>query len=253
MITKLKNRLRRSMVTDVRTAMRVSDAAHRLRGRRTRHPSVNAFEVLRLYAQYKGDAYFLQIGSNDGQKNDPIHDLIRDFSWRGILVEPMLRSFKKLADYYSDTRGGRLILENVGISEADGELSFYCLDHQDGDPPWYDQVGSFSEETFIRNICVVDGLEARARNVAIPTMTPESLLKKHGVETLDVLHIDTEGYDAKILQCMDLAALAPDLILFESEWLSEDELASCEARLRALGYVLRVSGGDTLAVQSLLS
>src|SRR5450755_3498299 len=33
---------------------------------------------------------FIQIGSNDGRKNDPLYKYIRKNAWKGILVEPDL-------------------------------------------------------------------------------------------------------------------------------------------------------------------
>ncbi|HET6992529.1 MAG TPA: hypothetical protein VFJ43_14445, partial [Bacteroidia bacterium] len=56
---------------------------------------------------------FVQIGSNDGKKNDPLHSYIRKNGWKGILVEPDPANFKKLVSYYSQVNG--LIFENLGI------------------------------------------------------------------------------------------------------------------------------------------
>ena len=42
-----------------------------------------------------------------------------------------------------------LLFENVGIGPERGEMLFYRLkDITDGEPGWYDQVGSFDKETF---------------------------------------------------------------------------------------------------------
>ena len=36
----------------------------------------------------KGKIFFIQIGANDGQWNDPIYKFIRRDRWSGILIEP---------------------------------------------------------------------------------------------------------------------------------------------------------------------
>src|SRR4051812_40969419 len=84
---------------------------------------------------------FVQIGSNDGKKNDPLFYYVKRNRWKGILVEPDPANFKKLLNNYMDTEG--LIFENVGIGPAAGDLLFYRLGNiTDQEPGWYDQVGS---------------------------------------------------------------------------------------------------------------
>ena len=63
---------------------------------------------------------FIQIGSNDGRKNDPLYQYIRKNGWKGILVEPDLANFKKLTNNYNLVKG--LIFENVGIGPGRGDL-----------------------------------------------------------------------------------------------------------------------------------
>ncbi len=33
--------------------------------------------------------YFIGIGANDGVTHDPLYPFVRDFGWRGIMVEPI--------------------------------------------------------------------------------------------------------------------------------------------------------------------
>src|ERR1700759_4606419 len=94
---------------------------------------------------------FIQVGSNDGKKNDPLNHYIRKNGWQGILVEPEPANFKKLVSNYS--QGNGLIFENLGIGPVRGEMPFYKLkDITEQEPGWYDQVGSFDRETFLKNI-----------------------------------------------------------------------------------------------------
>src|ERR1700682_1765375 len=81
---------------------------------------------------------FVQIGSNDGMKNDPLHRYIRKNGWKGILVEPDKVNFNKLRNNYSQVNG--LLFENVGIGPERGEILFYRLkDIKENEPGWYDQ------------------------------------------------------------------------------------------------------------------
>ena len=40
--------------------------------------------------------YFINIGANDGVFIDPIYPFIRDFGWRGLMVEPIPEAFAAL-------------------------------------------------------------------------------------------------------------------------------------------------------------
>src|SRR4051812_3099016 len=47
----------------------------------------------------RDEVFFVQIGSNDGKRNDPIHDLaIGNESWNGLFVEPVPQLFEKLKE-----------------------------------------------------------------------------------------------------------------------------------------------------------
>ena len=113
---------------------------------------------------------FVQIGSNDGIKNDPLHRYIKKNNWKGILVEPDKANFTKLRDNYSQMNG--LLFENVGIGPERGEMLFYRLkDITDSEPGWYDQVGSFDKETFIKNIEYGKELDKRIITDSLPVIT----------------------------------------------------------------------------------
>ena len=67
---------------------------------------------------------------------------------------------------------------------------------------------------------------------------------------MDLLQIDTEGYDYEILRTIDFSRLRPRFINYERELLQDDGPA-CRSMLSAAGYVLFDWGEDdkdTLAV-----
>ncbi len=112
-------------------------------------------------------------------------------------------------------------------------------------PYWYDQLGSFNKEHIINEL---DGiLEPYILSAALESIDLQQLFERNAVKNIDVLHIDTEGYDWKILSQLDLSIHAPKFILFEYNHLSKEEL---EASFSFLGkkYKLFNIGIDMLAV-----
>jgi FkbM family methyltransferase len=191
---------------------------------------------------------FVQIGSNDGKKNDPLHAYIRKNGWKGILVEPDLSNFKKLTNNYSDVKG--LIFENVGIGPVKGEMVFYRLkDITENEPGWYDQVGSFDRETFIKNINYGQDLEKRITADSLPVITFEDLLQKNNFRKVDLLHTDTEGFDYKILRSINFAEHDIRIVLFEGEWMTQFELRELIQYLRKYNYRIFRCGGDYVGIR----
>lgn len=204
-------------------------------------------EALRLAGE-SNIRFFVQIGSNDGKKNDPLYSYIRDRGWKGILVEPDPNNFIKLKESYNDLSG--LIFENTGIAPESGTLVFYKLKQISTDEPaWYDQIGSFDEATFQKNISYIKGLDNRIEKISLPVLTFEDLMAKHRAENVDLLQLDTEGFDYRILRSIDFRKYPVRLIIFETEWMSQFELRELVAWLRNLRYQIFCSGGDHIAIR----
>lgn len=171
------------------------------------------------------ETFVLQIGSNDGKTNDPLHALLQEHAqWRALLVEPIPYISERLRENYPDET--RFQIATVAIN-AGKDLPFYYVDpiakqqHPEL-PPWFDQLASFDRTHLTRHL---DGiLEPYIRVLDVRGITLEDLLKEQEVTQVDILHIDTEGYDWKVLQQLNLQAFQPDFILFERAHLSPQAL-----------------------------
>ena len=89
---------------------------------------------------------------------------------------------------------------------------------------------------------------ARIGDRELAEATVDGLLSRHQVERFDVLCIDTEGYDYEILRLVDLRRYRPEVVLFESNNLSEQDFAAAHRLMAEQGYRLFWENGDTLAV-----
>lgn len=196
--------------------------------------------------------FFVQIGSNDGNHGDPISGFIRrERRWSGIFVEPVPDIFKRLkASYGPDPR---FIYENVLIGTSPEPAKFYYVSERakqelgDAVPYWYDQLGSFDQQHIAKHL---DGLlvpyivEAELPSVPLPAM-----LARNGVQHIDLLHIDTEGYDYEVLKQFDFERFRPAVVLYEHKHLKPELRAQAQALLKGYGYILRPRIDDTLALQ----
>jgi FkbM family methyltransferase len=207
--------------------------------------------LLDAFARMHSRGHFVQIGSNDGAQQDPIREAILERQWRGVMVEPVPYVFERLKQNYGHLP--RVQLENVAIAEVDGTKPFYHLP-QTADwkgqniPEWYDALGSFSREVLLTHSVFIPDIAQRIVCTDVPTLTFDSLCKRAGFEQIDLLHIDTEGYDYEILKQIDLDRWRPHLIIYEHHHLGPAR-AECEAMLRRHGYDFMAEALDTWALR----
>lgn len=207
--------------------------------------------LLRAFAEHYPSAVFVEIGANDGVSHDPLRPHIAARDWTGVMVEPVPHVFARLVGNYGHL--DRLALENVAIAERDGTLPFFHLAPSgDGEelPDFYDALGSFSREAVLSHADRIPDIEGRLVRREVPCLTFASLCARHRLDGLDLLLIDTEGHDARILEQVDLAALAPRLVIYEHFHLAGGERAACRARMEAAGYATMEEGLDTLCLRT---
>jgi FkbM family methyltransferase len=232
--------------------------------RHLRPPLTSTHDFLRYYAnakKKKGEEVFcLQVGANDGKSNDPVHEYFSDYGWSGILVEPQTDVFEQgLTKTYATNK--KVILENVALGKTEGNLPFFRVAISKA--RWATGLSSFdrkSLEGHIENgyilrkaqdegVAIPENKDALIETVLVPTMTVEGLLKKHNVSKINVLCIDTEGYDFEVIKLVDLKKVTPEVIFFESKNLSNGDFVAAKELLVGLEYRLFWERGDTLAVK----
>jgi FkbM family methyltransferase len=149
----------------------------------------------------------------------------------------------------------RFAFEQVAISDSAGERWFYYVTadaiREAGLPAWADQIGSFSRDHVLRHLKLAgadpEGLVSKRMVRCAPLM---SVLDRHRVERVDVLHIDAESYDYQVLKQLDFARFRPKLILYEHRHLGAEDRNAATALLAGAGYRLIDCGAfDTMAVR----
>jgi FkbM family methyltransferase len=180
-------------------------------------------------------AVVVQVGSNDGLHGDPIAGLIRSNpQWQVLFIEPLPHVFQRLLANYCQSPNYRF--ENVAVSDKKEVRRLYYVSDEikktrEDVPYWYDQLGSFYRDHVLKH-----GFEDFIVSELIPCEPLRDILVRNCVTKIDLLHIDTEGYDYEVLKQVDLRFNAPRVILYEHAHLSiENRLAAKRMLLRA-GY-----------------
>lgn len=144
--------------------------------------------------------------------------------WKALFVEPVPYLFEKLKANYP--KNPRFRFENVAVN--DGKIQdFYWVDPNakfivGNLPEWFDQLGSFDRSHINKHLNGT--LELFIISTKIKGITLNELFRKCEINHIDLLRIDCEGYDWKILKQLKLDRLKPSLILVEIKHLCEEDL-----------------------------
>lgn len=194
------------------------------------------FNILIDYLAPKDPSFFfVQVGANDGLTGDPICEFVQRYHWRGLLLEPQPEVFGELTENYK--KEPQLILENAAVGEQVETLSMYTVTGSS-------YLGSFDRKALTRRVSD----QSRIVEIPVQVTTFATLAKKHEIDHVDLLMIDTEGFDFEIIKlALNSEFPAPRLIRYEHLHLSTPDRKACTKLLVKQGYQLLRDGRDTIA------
>lgn len=225
-----------------------------------RPPLTNIHDILIYFAQRHADVNCIQVGANDGISHDPIHSFIVEYKWKSILLEPQPWVFEnKLTKTYKGY--DNVFLENAAIGNTKEELPFYMISFTN--QTWATGLAGFDrkcledhiESGYVdrkskkNGITPPDNKENYIKEVKVSIKDFDSLIEKYNFDKIDILCIDTEGYDYEVLKLFDFNKYQPKIVIFESKNLDDDIFIAAKDLLKEHGYQLFWQGGNTLAIK----
>ncbi len=204
------------------------------------HPELEISNLLDLVVAHYGrpgsDFFFVEIGAFDGVTADPIHHLVRQNQWRGVLVEPQQEAFELLQKNYRGQPG--LQFFNVVIGPHDGEITLYT------------RTGGMVQAASIeKQLMNKPGRRRRMLDARqVPCWTFDRLLREaNAPAAIDLLQIDAEGFDFEIIRSIDFQRVKPAIIHYEHMVLSQTDRDACLELLASHGYRFLLEDSDTTA------
>lgn len=216
------------------------------------NPPADVGRLVAAFGRAYPQAYFLQVGANDGALYDPLRREILRRNWRGIMIEPVPDVFERLAANYEGY--SRIALENVAVASEEGERPFYHLQRvadpqAEGLPVWYAALGSFHKDVILSHRDLIPEIDRRLVTRTVRCTTINRLCDKHHVGRADLIQIDTEGHDYEVIKLVDFDRLKPRLVLYEHHHLSDGDRLACQAHLARFGFETIERHYDTLALR----
>jgi FkbM family methyltransferase len=192
------------------------------------------------------DVFFVEIGAYDGSSNDPVHAYAKRFSWRGLVVEPQSEFFETLRHTYADQPG--VIAVNAASESENGWRTLYRIrPGTPGLPVWAAQLASFDRNHLVKHRGRIPNIEDILFAQEVPCMTLDTLLDRYSVKRVDVLQIDTEGFDSEIIKMINFERIQPYVIVYEHKHLSHGQQVEALTVHQTRGYKISMSRSNTVA------
>jgi FkbM family methyltransferase len=213
--------------------------------------------VLDDFAKGKKDFFFIQVGGNDGFQNDLICKFVKRYRWKGLTIEPQKAPFETLQTIYQNDA---ITPVNVAIDGTTRTRKLYKVAFTNA--RWASGISSFLKSHLEEKIesGYIEG-KAKKTGIKLPENKADwitydevkcvpfaELIKTYEIKKIDLLQIDTEGFDYEILKLFKFDTILPKAIIFESENLSEADLLECKNWLGEKGYEFQTFGGDTFGL-----
>lgn len=207
------------------------------------------YEFLAPWVSSKqAEVVLVQVGANDGVMEDPVRESLLKFKWRAVLLEPQPDAFDRLVANYAGVPGVTLL--RVAVAPENGTRKLYRVKYDPSHPPCISGIASFSREHLLKSSRSIPNLEDKIVADDVECATLETIQRRVGIDRIDVLQIDVEGFDAKVVGLVDLERTRPWIICYEWANLPRAENEGCVERLVRHGYKVVPVGPDMFAVRT---
>jgi len=209
----------------------------------------------------------IQVGANDGKYNDPIYEFVkkRKNSTNIILIEPLEMLIPYLKENYEYHPSAEIFNKAVGERENTSSIYLYRIkkeywddiDSRESVPDYRAPTGvtTSNKDRLFRwaseNVQSESEPEHIIEEFEVEMIQPRDILNQSDImEDVQVLQVDTEGMDDKVVYSFLEEGIRPNIINIESKHLSRDKRKKYDKRLSELGYeIYDYVSGEKLALR----
>lgn len=200
----------------------------------------------------KNNVFVVNIGAMDGVSFDDTRGFIDKYDWYGLFVEPVPYLFERLKQSYKHNT--RNIYANAAIGTSNGVLKMITIDQEAIDsgkvhPCFAGMSAVWPPRNGLASKGDEEVVKTFGKVIEVPSITLKHLFDEHNIKHVDVLSIDTEGYDWKILQQLQYCDVKPTMIRCEYINLEDNEKKEIEAFLDKNNYYYEIVGQNIDAVK----
>jgi len=208
------------------------------------------FQTEAAFKHYQ-DIFVLKIGANDGVTNDPLATLLlTDRRYRGLLVEPLPMYAAMLRANYG--KCGRFATEQAAVTASSCTANMYYVDENALErigiaiPDWVRGVASFDRLHVLKHL--TPEMHLTVKEASVECLAVNALLSRNNIQKIDLLQIDSEGFDYVILRQFDFTTLRPRIVLFEQKHLTAQDRQAAKIMMELAGYKVKEMETDVFCL-----
>ena len=214
--------------------------------------SLNSGDLIKLLIKKKKINNIIQIGANDGKSDDFLRTSINTDT-NVLLVEPIKSAFEQLEKNYSGFKNVRFVNKAIDIESGKKSIflvnpkyyDFYKKKYQSKDVDWLTVLASF-HKNHLENHGVKS---SHIQSTEIDCINFKDLIDQYNFDNLDLLVVDTEGYDdILITNFIQNTSIRPVIIL---EWIHipKNKAENLIELLKSNNYVFFKLSKDLACIQ----
>ena len=215
--------------------------------------SLNSGDFIKFLINKKKVNNIIQIGANDGNSDDFLKPSI-NLDTNVLLVEPIKSAFAELEKNYIDYKNVKFINKAIDIVSGKKNIfsvnpkyyDYYKKKYKSGDVSWLTVLASFQKKHLENH-----GIKSNHINsTEIDCIDFKELINQYNYQKLDLLVVDTEGYDdVLITNFIQNISIRPIIIL---EWIhiKKKKSENLIELLKANNYKFLKLSKDLICIQN---
>ncbi|MEX2436575.1 MAG: FkbM family methyltransferase [Candidatus Paceibacterota bacterium] len=213
------------------------------------HKKENLLKIINKANLDQENIKFISIGANDGVVNDPLAPYIYKYKWEGIFIEPLPQYFKELKKNYGNNQN--ISLENIAINNKEGFKDICFISSK---APFITKLlgkrlASFHKKVIEDHSWYIPKIKQNIEKMSVPVKPLNYILEKYNYWDANIVIIDVEGHELKIIKTIDFKKFQPKIIYFEIKHLSKDDEIEAKEILKNEGYALSSLGRDCYGIK----
>jgi FkbM family methyltransferase len=187
---------------------------------------------------------FIQVGAWDGIGYDPLYEFVKKYDAKGIVIEPLPDYFEKLSENYAFNTN--IVAVNKAVHPYLKEIELFRVDpdRTANLPGWAGGIASIDPEHHKKSGIPSEVIISQK----VPSEHLMSIVGDHYHErSVNLMQIDTEGFDYEVLKQVDFSVLKPEIIKFEFINLDNETIAQTIKLLKKNAYYCFFDDVDIIA------
>jgi FkbM family methyltransferase len=183
----------------------------------------------------------------DGVSTDLLHRYVERCGWRGVMLEPQPGPAAQLRQLYRNNPA--IVVLEAAVDKERMVRTLYTVE-SNSLPKWVGGMASFDRGQVLRQDYLIPGIEKLIRELPVECIPFSEVIETLTDGTrLDLLQIDAEGADGRILSLFPFDRIKPAIVHWEIKNMTRLEQETALDLLCSHQYLISRSGEeDMLAV-----